>query len=180
VAPRLNSVVRDKEKTMIKVFSCFVSIFILIFNAVVLFAAEEKPTVLQCVSNSIAHRDYHFSQHKWVGEKDKPTNEFRTGTLANPNNLILRDKIFSRLDTNKPIMKSITPKTKYVNEEQVAEFEGLVLDRTDTLITIIWKNPYDNKFWFAAIDLKYKKAVVSHVYEGITSFGVDVETLDCK
>jgi hypothetical protein len=165
---------------MIKIFSYFVPIFILIFNAIILFAAEEKLTVLQCVSNSISHRDYHFSQHEWVGKKDKPTNEFRTGTLANPNDLILRDKVFTHLDTNKPIIKSITPKTKFVNEEQVAEFEGLVLDRTDTLITVIWKNPYDNKVWFAAIDLKHKKAVVSHVYEGITSFGVDVETLNCK
>ena len=165
---------------MIQILSCFFFIFILIFNAIVLFAAEEKSTVLQCVSNSIAHRDYHFSQHAWVSEKDKPTNEFRTGTLANPNDLILRDKAFTRLDTNKPIIKSITPKTKYVNEEQVAEFEGLVLDRTGSLITIIWKNPYDNKFWFAAIDLKHKKAIVSHIYEGITSFGVDVETFDCK
>ena len=165
---------------MIKMFSCFAFIPILLFNSFSAFGAEEKLTVLQCMSNSIANRDYHFGQHEWVDKKDKPTNEFMTGTKSKPNDLIMRDKVFTRLDTNKPIIKSVTPKTKYVNEEQVSEFEGSVLDRTNTLITITWKNPYDNKFWFAVIDFQHKKAVVSHVYEGATSFGVDVETLDCK
>jgi len=165
---------------MITLYSCIVLTLVLIFSSVSVFAAEEIPTILQCKSNSIANRDYHFGQHEWVDKKDKPSNEFSTGTLSKPNGLVLQDKIFTRLNTNKFIIKSITPKTKDMNEEQVVEFEGSVLSRTGTLITISWKNPYDNKFWFGVIDLKDKKAVVSHVYEGITSFGVDVESLDCK
>lgn len=163
-----------------KMFTCFLFVFFLTFNNVSVLAADEKSTVLQCKSNSIANRDYHFGQREWVDKSDKPSNQFSTGTSSKPNDLVMRDKVFTCLDTNKPIVKSITPKTKNVNEEQVAEFEGMVIERTSTLLTIIWKNPYDNKFWFAAIDLKHKKAVVSHLYEGITSFGVDVETLDCK
>jgi hypothetical protein len=44
----------------------------------------------------------------------------------------------------------------------------------------MWKNPAGNKIWIASIDMKNKKAVVFQSYEGVTSFGTGIESLDCK
>ena len=163
---------------MIKILGWIGPMSILLFSVLSAFG-NEKTTVLQCVSNSIANRDYHFAQNQWVDGKDNPSQEFKTGSKSKPNDLVMRDKIFSRIDTDKPIVKSMTPKTT-LTESETVEFVGSVLERTKSLITIEWKNPYQNKLWIATIDLQHKKAVVNHIYEGATSFGVNVETLDCK
>lgn len=156
----------------------FVVVFLALFVSQV-FALEGDISILQCESNAIANRDYYFNKKEWVDKHDNPSKEFGTGSKATSRDLILRNKVFARLNTNKPVIKSITPPTKYVNEEQIVEFEGSIVDRNNDIVTITWKNP-ENKIWFATINLKYKKAIVSYVYEGATSFGVDVETLDCK
>jgi len=122
-----------------------------------LFASGSDMSILQCESNAIAERDYHFNKNEWVGKDDKPSDEFRTGNKVKPNDLIMRSKIFANLNTNKSIIESITPPTKYVNEQKIAEFEGVILNRTDTVVTIAWKNPYNNKTWFGIINLKHKK-----------------------
>ncbi len=155
-------------------------VFLMVFYSVPIFASDNDISILQCESNAIANRDYYFNKKEWVGKDDKPSDEFRTGNTTKPNDLIMRSKIFANLNTNKPTIKSITQPTKYVNEQQTVEFEGIILNRTDTVVTITWKNPNDNKIWIGTINLKHKKAIVSYAYEGATSFGVDVESLDCK
>lgn len=158
----------------------FIVVFLMLICSAPIFASDSDISILQCDSNAIANRDYYFNKNEWMGKDDKPSDEFRTGNKAKPNGLIMRSKIFVNLNTNKPIIKSITPPTKYISEQQTAEFEGTILNRTDTLVAITWKNPNDNKLWFGTINLKHKKAIVSYAYEGATSFGVDVESLDCK
>ncbi|MBI2206122.1 MAG: hypothetical protein HYU41_19980 [Candidatus Rokubacteria bacterium] len=40
--------------------------------------------------------------------------------------------------------------------------------------------PNLNKAWLAAVDLPHRKATVTHVFQGATSLGGEVETLDCR
>jgi len=147
---------------MLRNFIFLTVVFIILIFSTSIFASDSDISILQCESNAIANRDYYFNKNEWVGKDDKPSDEFRTGNKAKPNDLIMRSKIFANLNTNKPIIKSITPPTKYMNEQQTAEFEGTILNRTDTLVTITWKNPNDNKIWFGTINLKHKKAIVTY------------------
>lgn len=138
-----------------------------------LVVAEESSTVLQGKCNAKVNRDFSYLQNKWVDSNDKPSDYFSKQD-------ILRDKVFTDLDTDTPTIKSITPKNKY-SDEQVTEFKGQVIHRAGSLVTIRWSNePFDNKIWIATINTDKKKAVVCEMYDGATSFGVNVETLDLK
>jgi hypothetical protein len=90
----------------------------------------------------------------------------------------LRDKIFANLGTNNPKIKSITPKSKIYPEGSIVEFDGEVLHRSGDMIILKWdNNPWGNKVWIGAVNIKHKVAVVSEFYDGVTSFGVSVESL---
>ncbi|HSF29842.1 MAG TPA: hypothetical protein VLK82_05125 [Candidatus Tectomicrobia bacterium] len=91
----------------------------------------------------------------------------------------LRDKVFSGLHTEKPIVRSITPAQEGV-EEQAVEFIGRVVGRTEDAVFLAWTNDYHNKVWLAVVDLVHRKATVSQVFHGMTSVGGDLETLDCR
>jgi hypothetical protein len=73
------------------------------------------------VSSLARARDFLFNTQKWVGEEDMPADDFVTGTRDKPWDLVLRDKIVANLDTDKPTIRSITPKTNIAGEES-AEF----------------------------------------------------------
>jgi len=148
------------------------------FIGVHLLFADEALTILHCECNAKANRNYYFLKKSWVGKDDKLSKRFITH--LDENDMILRDKIFTDLNSDNPKIKSITPPIKYVPEGQFAEFKGKVIHRTNEMLIIKWENPYKNKIWTAAINLKHKVAVVTQYYNGATSFGVDVETLDCK
>jgi hypothetical protein len=55
------------------------------------------------------------------------------------------------------------------------------VSRTSDAIFLLWTNaPYQNKVWLAAIDLAHRKATVTHAFQGATSLGGELETLDCR
>ncbi|MEE2399730.1 hypothetical protein PRA76_27340, partial [Klebsiella pneumoniae] len=99
---------------------------------------------------------------------------FDIDTTNKEGSLVLRDKVFANLDSDSPTIRSIT-------DEKGEEFVGKVVSRAEDAVFLTWNNdPFGNKLWSAAIDLVNKKAVVSQVYKGITSTGIDSETLDCS
>jgi hypothetical protein len=142
--------------------------------------AEDLPTSLTCSSNAKAWRDWGFSEKQWGGTiPPKASQPFGVSTASKPDlDSPLRDKVFSALDTKSPMIRSITPGSKG-NQEQAAEFTGIVVRRTPDAVFVLWSNE-NNKIWMAAIDLTHRKAVVSQVFQGVTSVGGDMETLDCR
>ena len=138
--------------------------------------AQELPTSLTCTSNAKAARDYAFIEKQWSGAiPPDPSKVFEITTVkqrqtAGP----LRDKVFSSLNTSTPTIRSITPPGEAV------EFKGSVVSRWAESVFIIWQNDYGNKIWLAVVNLSDKKATVSQVFQGITSVGIEAETLDCK
>ena len=89
----------------------------------------------------------------------------------------LRDKVFSGLDTDRPIVRSITRYTDGVEEGQ--EFPGTVLMRTEDAVFLMWTNRI-NKIWLATVDLTHRRATLTQVFQGATSVGGEIETLDCR
>ena len=141
-------------------------------------SASDDISSLSCTSNAKASRDYIFRDYSddiqkgWNPDKKKV---FSIGTKLSPVEETLRDKVFSKLDTDTPTIRSLTPGA------DGEEFQGTVISRTGDAIFLVWNNnPFGNKLWSAAIDLTHKKAVISQVYQGATSVGVDSETLDCR
>lgn len=128
--------------------------------------------------NAKVNRDYHFIKKAWVGMNDKSAPTFITN--VEKKDMVLRDKIFANLNTEFPMVTSISPPCEYFPEGEIHEFSGIVIHRTDEIVVIKWENPFKNKVWTAAIHLEHKVAIVTEYYNGVTSFGVNVETLDCK
>jgi hypothetical protein len=90
----------------------------------------------------------------------------------------LRDKVFSSLNTSKPTVRSIT---RFADgSDRAEEFVSRVVSRTNDVVFLVWTNDFNNKVWLAAVDLTRRKAVLAQVFEGITSLGGEVETLDCR
>jgi hypothetical protein len=142
--------------------------------------AGDFPTSLACSSNAKTWRDYGFTEKEWSGTiPSNPSQPFGVSTKSKPNDIyVLRDKVFSSLNTKNPMIRSITP-GGIGQEEQAAEFKGTVVGRTADAIFILWSNEI-NKYWLAAIDLNHRKATVSQVFRGVTSIGGEIETLDCR
>lgn len=139
-------------------------------------SAQHFPTSLACTSNAKASRDYGFAEKQWSGAIPPDLSKvfgISTAGQGQPN-AILRDKVFSSLNTSTPVIRSITP------PGEAAEFKGTVVSRWADSVFIIWQNDYGNKIWLAVVDLTHKKATVSQVFQGITSVGIEAETLDCK
>lgn len=131
--------------------------------------AQENQTILNCKCLEKINKDY--VADSLLGEEKK--------WLEFENSEPLRDKIFANLDSDKPVIKSITPPHEYFPEGEVLEFYGTVIHRSDDLIIVKWENPFGNKVWIATINLKHKKAIVTESYNGLTSFGMNIEILDC-
>lgn len=138
--------------------------------------AQDTPTSLTCTSNAKAQRDYGFTEKQWSGvippdaAKVFGISTVKQSQTSGP----LRDKVFSSLNTSTPVIRSITP------PGEAAEFKGTVVSRWADSVFIMWQNDYGNKIWLAVVDLTHKKATVSQVFQGITSVGIEAETLDCK
>lgn len=147
--------------------------------------ASDNPSVLSCTVNAHADRNWGFDENVWMGPIPKlgkapdPSRPFNVATMPNQNGVIFRDKVFSAINTPKPVIRSITQGIGNGETESV-EFEGAVLSRTSGALFISWQNPYGNKVWVAAIDLINRKAVLSLLSQGATSLNIDVETLNCR
>lgn len=148
-------------------------------------AGQDLPTVLSCTSNAKASRDYGFSEKRWsgqVGHLVEPSRVFAisgTSSKTSWGQFELRDKVFSGLNTQEPTVRSITRFEK--GPDQAAEFVGRVVSRTPDAVFIVWTNaPNLNKVWLAAVDLAHRKVTVTHAFQGATSIGGELETLDCR
>ncbi len=155
-------------------------LLVLVFINQSLIYADELPTALSCSSNAKAWRDYGYSEKKWGGLlPPNPDRPFGIATKAKPvDGYSLRDKVFSALNTAKPLIRSIAPSSEGI-DEQATEFEGTIVGKTEDAVFLIWTNDV-NKIWLAGIDRKKQKATVSQVFQGLTSIGGEIETLDCR
>ena len=144
-------------------------------------AGQELPTTLTCISNAKAWRDYTFVKKQWAGSLPAEASQpFGLATKAfQVKRGGLRDKVFSGLHTEKPIIRSITPPRRG-NREQAVEFIGRVVGRTEDTVFLVWSNDFHNKMWLAAVDLAHQKATITQVFQGVASMGGELETLDCR
>ncbi|MGH7770547.1 MAG: hypothetical protein ACREQP_24100 [Candidatus Binatia bacterium] len=146
--------------------------------------AQDTPTSLTCTSNAKAWRDYGFTEKQWSGAiPPDPTRVFGVSTVKQKQPAFpLRDKVFSALNTSTPVIRSITPPRPGLGqpEDEAAEFKGAVISRTADAVFVLWRNDLGNKVWLAVVDLTRKKVNVSQVFQGVTSVGIEAETLDCK
>lgn len=149
---------------------------LLFFTFSVHLGAQDVPSSLTCVSNARAWRHYDFAERQWEGKESQP---FGTASLGRKDPAFpLRDKVFSKLETQHPIIRSITPR-QLESLETADEFTGTTVLRTPTEIFIMWSNGI-NKVWLAVVDFEHKKAIVTQAFKGITSVGGEVETLNCR
>jgi hypothetical protein len=161
----------------------FVFLGIFMFSPVVT-EGQELPSSLTCRSNVKASRDYAFAEGRWEGQKDQsalgPASllnvETRDSKLAGMF-YSLRDKVFSGLHTSAPLVRSITRFSDGTDRGE--EFASRVVMRTSNTVFLLWTNDM-NKTWVAAVDLAHRKAAVAQVFEGVTSLGGELETLDCQ
>jgi hypothetical protein len=137
---------------------------------------------LQCKCNEKINKEYvFFVSDARDGFNEKKWSPLKTALREEKNQeLILRDRIFAKLDSKAPIMKSITPPHGYFPKGEINEFDGSLIHRSGSIIMIKWENPSGNKVWIATINLEARKAIVTESYEGLTSFGINIEILDCK
>jgi hypothetical protein len=146
--------------------------------------AEEFATSLTCRSNAKASRDYAFAEKRWEGQKGAGMPgasrlfnvETRDSKVADTF-YSLRDKVFSRLNTSAPVVRSVTRFPDGTDKGE--EFTSRVVGRTSDAVFLLWTNDI-NKTWVAALDLARRKAVLAQVFQGITSIGGEFETLDCQ
>jgi len=142
------------------------------------------PTSLTCASNAKASREYGLAEKRWYGETGHSIEPSRLFDVATPKSKTswgqfeLRDKVFSGLNTQQPVVRSITRYDK--GPEQAAEFAATVLARSFDAVFITWKNDFDNKVWLATVDLAHRKAALTQVFRGVTGVGGELETLDCR
>lgn len=164
-------------------------LFFVLMPLFLLFAhsgfAADLPTILTCTVNAHADRNFGFREKAWMGpippfdKAPDSSRPFKIATKAGQNDVVFRDKIFSGLNTPKPMIRSVTPSIEGI-EQEAFEAEGTVLSRTSDAVFIFWRNPFGNKVWVAAIDLTNRKATLSLLSQGVTSLNVEAETLDCR
>jgi hypothetical protein len=146
-------------------------------------AAQKLPISLTCTSNARAERGFGFTEKEWMAVVlDRPdrSRPFSITTVRHgKDSPVLRDKVFSGLDRPKPVIRSIAS-TEGKSEENAFEFQGSVVSRAMNAVFLTWTNDVGNKVWTAAIDLEHRRAIVALTYSGITYFGTEVETLDCR
>jgi hypothetical protein len=117
-------------------------------------AAQDMPTSLACSSNAKASRDYGFEENRWSGVIPPVASKVFgiTTSRQGQQNAVLRDKIFSSLNTSTPVIRSITP------PGDAAEFKGVVVSRWADSVFIMWENDHGNKIWLAVVNLTHKRA----------------------
>ncbi|HEV8524505.1 MAG TPA: hypothetical protein VGQ71_08395 [Terriglobales bacterium] len=145
---------------------------------------EELPTSLTCRSNAKASRDYDFAEKRW--ERQQGQSMLRSARLFKIETrdskvadtfYSLRDKVFSGLNTSTPVVRSITRFPDGADRGE--EFVSRVVTRTNDAVFLLWTNDF-NKTWIAALDLGRRKAALAEVFQGVTSVGGELETLDCQ
>ena len=137
-------------------------------------AKTEHRTKLLCKSNAKTVREYGFREQRWEGHTDLTRDSKVAGVYY-----ALRDWTFSDLETPEPI---VHVRTRFVKRrDKVEELEGKIVGRShvNDAIFVSWTNDM-NKVSIASLDLKRRKAVLVKVFDGITSLGGEVETLDCR
>ena len=162
---------------------CAFSLGILLFSSVGV-EGEELPSSLTCRSHAKASRDYAFAEKRWEGQKGhsmlgspQPFNVETRDSKVAETFYSLRDKVFSGLSTNTPVVRSITRFSDGADKGE--EFASRVVTRTSDAVFLLWTNDI-NKTWVAAVDLVRRKATVAQVFQGVTSVGGELETLDCQ
>lgn len=146
--------------------------------------SEELPSSLTCRSNAKASRDYAFAESQWQGQISRgmvrssslfnvETRDSKVGDIF----YSLRDKVFSGLNTGTPVVRSITRFPDGTDKGE--EFSSKVVHRTGNTMFLLWTNDI-NKTWLAVVDLVQRKATLAHVFQGVTSVGGELETLDCQ
>ena len=160
---------------------CAFSLGILLFSSIGV-EGEELPSSLTCRSNAKASRDYAFAEKRWEGQKGQSTlgspRPFNVDTRDSKVADIfysLRDKVFSGLTTSTPVVRSITRLSDGADKGE--EFTSRVVTRTSDAVFLLWTHDI-NKTWVAAVDLARRKATVAQVFQGATSVGGELETLD--
>lgn len=149
--------------------SKFSSIIFLLFLTSYIYT-QDSQTVLNCKCLEKINKDYGpdslvVGKEKWF--------KFESSDL-------LRNKIFVNINSENPVIKSISPPSKYLPEGEIHEFNGSIIHRTGDILMLKWENTFGNKIWIATINLRYKKAIVTESYDGLTSFGMNIEILDCN
>lgn len=146
--------------------------------------AQELPTSLPCRSNAKALREYGFSEKQWEGQKAARMFEAsRLFEIETRDSEVaglfysLRDKVFSGLNTSAPVVRSITRFPD--GGDRGEEFVSRVVTRTRDAVFLLWTNEI-NKTWVATVDLTHRKATIAQVFQGVTSVGGELETLDCQ
>ena len=146
---------------------------------------QELVTTLTCTANAKVSRDYGFVEKRWEGQKGHVMfGSSRMFNIETRDSKVagafysLRDKVFSGLNTSMPIVRSITRFPDEVDKGE--EFLSRVVSRTHDGVFLLWTNDFNNKVWLAAIDLTHRKATVTQVFQGVTSVGGELETLDCR
>jgi hypothetical protein len=166
----------------IRIFA-FACSFCLFISLSLIAVAQEPPSVLTCKSNGKASRDYGFKEKQWTGHKghliesSKPFQIFNQSSETSGRQYELRDKVFLKLNTPHPVVRSITRFQD--GTENTAEFVSKVVSRTSDAVYLLWTNDFNNKMWLAGVDLRHRKAIVTQVFFGVTSVGGELETLDC-
>ena len=160
------------------VFSIFL---ILVFPATVI--AQKYPSILVCDTNAEATRDFAVPKfnknNSWTGPFfgdpfDIVTPENKTEKIS-----FVRQRIFSNLDTEKPMVKTIREIFDDEGGDVSSESHGQVLSRSRDSAEIVLVWGHDQKWWLAIIGRSLKKAVIGHVFRGATSIGGQLQTLDC-
>jgi len=159
------------------------SLCILLFSSLGV-EGQELPTTLTCRSNAKASRDYAFAEKRWEGQKGqgmpgshRPFNVETKDSKVADTFYSLRDKVFSGLNTSTPLVRSITRFSDGADKGE--EFASRVVTRTSDAVFLLWTNDI-SKTWVAAVDMARRKATVAQVFQGISSVGGELETLDCQ
>lgn len=158
--------------------------------------SQKFPTVLTCTSNAKASRDYNLHESEKIGVKKGWTGQQGHLLSADPSpfdittkdkyveGVYLRDKVFSGLNTTKPIIRSITRyKHEVVGEwERAEEFAGHVVGRTFDTVILLWASDfsYPHVVWTAIVNLTERKVALTRVFQDAGSVGGELETLDCR
>jgi hypothetical protein len=156
-------------------------IFTAIPSHILVAAAEQSPTILQCMLNATASRGYGFDEKQWLGvltgsgSANPPFEVSVTGKSGRKSNVII-ERFFSGLDTKTPKVRDIRKGQKDL------EVSAEVISRVGDSLVLLWHSPkaIGVWVWIALIDRERRTAVVASVYGGMTYNGGELETMDCR
>lgn len=164
-------------------FLCGALFLSVISVEVLVLAADGSPATLLCVRNASVSRGYGFDEKSWLGilvgpERSlNPPFDVSVAGKSGPKAGIILERVFSGLDSETPMVREIEKGKKGV------EFTAKILSRHgDDSVIVLWRNPpgLADWIWLAHIDRLRRLAVVTSVYGGLTYFGGELETMDCR